>query len=44
MWVDFIDPAEVLASILDDETPEGMDSGKESDLNRELQNNEKESR
>ena len=42
--VDFIDPDEVLAMIWNDEITEGMDSGEESDLDRQLENEIEESR
>ncbi len=43
--VEYVDPEDVLALVLDgDEDPGGMDSGKESDLERQLENKSDESR
>lgn len=44
-WVEYVDPEDVLDMILDDdEDPGGMSSGKESNLDRQLENQSEESR
>ena len=42
--VEIIHPEEVLARILKDDITEGMDSGEESDLDRQLENGIEDSR